>query len=194
MSSHHFVKEGQEPALLILSDANTDLVGPMLEWAPLVMVADIALESIQGIKLDVVLASKSGLENLKIPLSDQGPLKILVYDTPEEILDLALNYLISCNHFGVSIITNDPQWSFKSVDKFIGQIEIVFITGAFKWVFAKKGKYEKWLPADSILKISDQLSIQHTTGLNISEGQYSVAHDGIVKITGSRSFWVGEAL
>ncbi len=43
MSSHHFVKEGQEPALFILDNIPFHYAESLLEWVPLVMVADRAL-------------------------------------------------------------------------------------------------------------------------------------------------------
>ena len=43
MSSHHFVKEGQEPALLIMDALSLALIEPLLEWAPQVIVCENAL-------------------------------------------------------------------------------------------------------------------------------------------------------
>ena len=63
MSSHHFVKEGQEPALFILDNIPFQYAESLLEWVPLVMVADRALENVLhwGIKIDVVLQDEYSL-------------------------------------------------------------------------------------------------------------------------------------
>src|SRR5690606_13901028 len=75
MSSHHFVKEGQEPALLILDEVDSSLVQPLLEWSPLVIVAEAAVHHVLawGIKIDVLLASDEGIDELKIAMRDQAP-------------------------------------------------------------------------------------------------------------------------
>ena len=79
MSSHHFVKEGQEPALFILEPISFQVASPLLEWAPLVLVSANALDDVLrwGIKIDVVLVEKSRVETLTRNLLEQVPIKIL---------------------------------------------------------------------------------------------------------------------
>ena len=59
MSSHHIVRDDQEPALIIANGAscNIELLGQLLEWSPLVIVLDSAMERVLelGIKVDVLL-------------------------------------------------------------------------------------------------------------------------------------------
>src|SRR5687767_7172608 len=80
VSSHHFVKEGQEPALAILEAYSLEAVEPLLEWAPLVIVAEAAIDEVVrwGIKIDVVVAKEEKARQLFDQLSDQGPIKFLV--------------------------------------------------------------------------------------------------------------------
>ena len=79
MSSHHFVKEGQEPALFILDNIAFRYAESLLEWVPLVMVADSVLESVLqwGIKIDVVLQSKYSIEFIEDLIKDQGPVETI---------------------------------------------------------------------------------------------------------------------
>ena len=46
MSSHHIVRDDQEPALIIANGAacSSELVGQLLEWSPLVIVLVSAIE------------------------------------------------------------------------------------------------------------------------------------------------------
>lgn len=48
MSSHHFVTEGQEPALIIANGAicSDEILGQSLEWCPFVLVLDGALQAV----------------------------------------------------------------------------------------------------------------------------------------------------
>ena len=59
MSSHHIVRDDQAPALIIANGAscNPDLLGQLLEWSPLVIVLDSAMERVMklDIKVDVLL-------------------------------------------------------------------------------------------------------------------------------------------
>ena len=59
MSSHHIVRDDQEPALIIANGAecSNELLGQLLEWSPLVIVLDSAMERVValGIKVDVLL-------------------------------------------------------------------------------------------------------------------------------------------
>ena len=59
MSSHHIVRDDQEPALIIANGASCseELIGQLLEWSPLVIVLDSAMDRVLelGIKIDVLL-------------------------------------------------------------------------------------------------------------------------------------------
>jgi thiamine pyrophosphokinase len=59
LSSHHIVRDDQEPALIIAngSACNLELLGQLLEWSPLVIVLDSAMERVMklDIKVDVLL-------------------------------------------------------------------------------------------------------------------------------------------
>ena len=48
MSSHHIVRDDQEPALIIANGAacSIELLGQLLEWSPLVVVLDSAMERV----------------------------------------------------------------------------------------------------------------------------------------------------
>ena len=59
MSSHHIVRDDQEPALIIANGAacQPEFLGQLLEWSPLVVVLDAAMERVMelDIKVDVLL-------------------------------------------------------------------------------------------------------------------------------------------
>ena len=65
MSSHHMVKEGQEPALIIANGqmCSYALLEQMLQWSPLVVVCDGAYERTQRLQLkaDVVIGDFDSL-------------------------------------------------------------------------------------------------------------------------------------
>ena len=59
MSSHHIIRDKQEPALIIANgeECSMDLLEQLLEWSPTVVVLDGAIERVisLGIKVDVWL-------------------------------------------------------------------------------------------------------------------------------------------
>ena len=86
MSSHHIVRDDQEPALIIANGAscNEELLGQLLEWSPLVVVLDSAIERVidLNIKIDVVLGDFDRDFNPYELLKSQYPIEIV--HTPDQ--------------------------------------------------------------------------------------------------------------
>ena len=90
MSSHHIVKENQEPALLIL---NTETIRfektqELLEWSPTVIVTEACLEKALGwgIKIDVVLAPAERIQSLTQTLHHQAPIQFILFEDESKII------------------------------------------------------------------------------------------------------------
>lgn len=87
MSSHHVVRDEQEPALLIDDPfaLQLEFVEHLLEWSPTVVVTANALDEVLhwGIKVDVVLAHTSQIESLKPRLKDQQPIDLYAFETKD---------------------------------------------------------------------------------------------------------------
>ena len=110
MSSHHIVKEKQEPALLIANGeaCSTDLLDNLLEWSPYVVVLDGAMPRVleRGIKVDVLLGdfdrNELDLEEIK---RQQYPIRI-VHTPDQEKTDLekGIEFLIEKGFPAVNIV------------------------------------------------------------------------------------------
>jgi thiamine pyrophosphokinase len=110
MSSHHIVREKQEPALIIANGENcsSELLHQLLEWSPFVVVLDGAIERVLqiGIKIDVLLGD---FDNLPISREDiekvQFPIEI-VYTPNQDKTDLekALDFLVERGFPAVNIV------------------------------------------------------------------------------------------
>lgn len=195
MSSHHFVKEGQEPALLIMDSLGLPLIEPLLEWAPLVMVCENALDEVLdwGIKIDVVIAKPGSAEPLAQKLAAQAPVKILSGNPGEEVA-LALFFLISARQKAVSIVAAGTDPLFDQLGSFLPKLGITLLTPAVKWSGISSGSYKKWLPAASRLLVHGQPVPQPTDALKRSDGSFEVLRDGFVTVASDTPFWVGEAI
>ncbi len=86
MSSHHIVRDDQEPALIIANGASCqpELLGQLLEWSPLVVVLDSAIERVMhlDIKIDVLLGDFDRDFDPEIYKTKQYPLEIV--HTPDQ--------------------------------------------------------------------------------------------------------------
>ena len=196
MSSHHFVKEGQEPALVILDAPNFDLVGPLLEWAPLVIVARRAIDEVTlwNIKIDVVLTEESYVKELSARLAVQVPLTILSHAPNESPLENALHYIIRKKQKDVNIFCLNLDETIVLAEKFALQLQISILDGTSKWSLIAAGHFEKWMAAKTpvlLRKSQIQQSID-VAGLVVAGDHYESASDGMIRLQSDALFWVGE--
>lgn len=195
MSSHHFVREGQEPALLILEAFSFSLAGPLLEWVPMVLVHQYALENVLtwGIKVDALITSPQ--QNEPDLLEDQGPVeRIIASDLNATALYDTLTYLVQKKYTAVTVMaTLKPIW--YNIASQFPQLTISFIDETCRWIYIHQS-FEKWFPVDSVLLLAPsqgQLSIK-TEGLVEHQNQWRTQRDGMVHITADHNFWVGEMI
>jgi hypothetical protein len=195
MSSHHFVKEGQEPALLILDALTYDVAGPLLEWAPLVVVVQPALEDVLlwNIKIDAVLAEDMNVQRLGSMLANQAPLTILTYRAEESPLINALSFLIRRKQYAVNIFSANAIETISIVKKFADQIQINVMDGTFKWSAITSGHFEKWMAARTIVFLREGMRQQSISlkGLKKVDDHYESLADGMVSLESGWMFWVG---
>jgi len=182
MSSHHIIREDQEPALLIM-DANAvdfEQVQELLEWSPTVIITEQALTEVLrwGIKIDIVIARDSSISNLSSSLQDQSPVKVLSYNHHEEPLSKALNFLIASKQKAVNVVAAESLEKFES----FSPLDISVFQSGKRWSFIRNGSYEKWFPAGRIV----------LTFPSNGQPDIKTERDGIVTINRMGGFWVSE--
>lgn len=200
MSSHHFVKEQQEPALVILDTTGItfDQIAPLLEWVPTVIVAQEEIFTVisWGIKVDLILADLDfQRENFKL-LEEQYPVKFLgVKDG--EYLNEALQYLIASKHGAANIIGFDHLKVFE-LEPMLEFLDLVIWDGPTRYFPIKNGSFKKWFtscavqlhaPEGSLIEVKNAegshiLEIHPTTMMELPEG--------ISEFHAKRIFWIGE--
>ena len=110
MSSHHIIRDKQEPALIIANGeaCNADLLGQLLEWSPFIVVLDGAIKRVLelGIKIDVLLGD---FDRNELDLDDiravQFPIEII--QTPDQNktdLERAFDFLIERGFPAVNVV------------------------------------------------------------------------------------------
>jgi len=182
MSSHHIVREKQEPALLIagLDTFPDELLGQLLEWSPTVIVTTDTAEKIQslGIKIDWLLADEM------IDLS-QSDVKLVPvgYDNP---LTAGLKYLSAQGYPAVNIIT-DEILPGDYID-FIAQMDLIVFCGDKKIIAVRSG-FSKWKPAGERIEILTlPYDFQYTGLLPVTDTIFKTMYDGFFSLRFSNTF------
>lgn len=195
MSSHHFVKEGQEPALFVLDALPFALAAPLLEWAPLVLVTENALEHVQewGIKIDVALATPGQAQHAAQILSDQAPVTIAELLKGESFLTKGLSLLDERGQTAVNILSTADE-AFEEAAKFSPRLQVCILQENLKWSAIPSGRFEKWYPDGVHLHLRKSTPSQEfdLQGLE-AENEFLVnRRAGLVSIRSQQLFWVGE--
>lgn len=163
MSSHHIVRDDQEPALIIANGAacSKELLGQLLEWSPLVIVLDSAIERVLelGIKVDVLLGDFDRGFNPEYYKEKQYPLEI-VYKPDQEKTDLekALDYLIEKGHQAANVVwatgrrADHTVTNLTTMVNYRNKLKIVVLDDYSK-VHLLPTKFEKWYTANTIISL-----------------------------------------
>jgi hypothetical protein len=143
MSSHHFVREGQEPAVVVLGSVlNDDVLGSILEWSPLVYANAVGLLylSERGIKVDVCWWDKPD----DLPLHVPYPIELVLL--PERA-DIPLKALLKKAQPFYVFGWDDLQIFsfFRNLSADEAQL-VTAISTDTKWVSVFLREFSKWYP------------------------------------------------
>ncbi|MHC0445765.1 thiamine diphosphokinase [Flavobacterium sp. 3-218] len=206
MSSHHIVRDDQEPALIIANGAACDpeLLGQLLEWSPLVVVLDSAIERVieLGIKVDVLLGDFDRGFDPEIYKTSQFPIEIVhTPDQDKTDLEKAFDYLIERKIPAVNVVwatgrrADHTITNLTNIVRYRNLLKIVILDDHSK-IFLLPTKFEKWYTAKTPISLipigvvkgisstnlkyqlkDDTLTMGYRTG-----SSNSVEKDGIVSI------------
>lgn len=163
MSSHHIVREKQEPALLIANGeaCSEELLGQLLEWSPTVVVLDSAIWRVfdLGIKVDVLLGDFDRSLDLDRIRTHQYPLTIVhAPDQDKTDLDKGIEYLIDQGYPAVNIIwatgrrADHTLANMTNIVRYKDQIRIVMLDDHSR-IFPLVGRFEKWYEAGTPISL-----------------------------------------
>jgi thiamine pyrophosphokinase len=150
MSSHHIVRDDQEPALIIANGAscNPELLGQLLEWSPLVIVLDSAMERVMklNIKVDVLLGDFDRDFDANYYKEKQYPIEIV--HTPDQN-------------------KTDLEKAYRE------KLKIVILDDHSK-VFLLPKRFEKWYTANTPISL---IPIGRVTGIHSENLFYPLQND-----------------
>jgi thiamine pyrophosphokinase len=186
MSSHHIVRDDQEPALIIANGeaCNQELLGQLLEWSPLIIVLDSAIERVLelGIKVDVLLGDFDRGFDVNYYKEKQYPLEI-VYAPNQDKTDLekAFDYLMEKGHKAVNVIwatgkrADHTITNLTNIVAYRNLLKIVILDDHSK-VYLLPETFEKWYTANTILSL---IPIGKVTGITTQNLFYSLKNEDL---------------
>lgn len=162
MSSHHIIRDKQEPALIIANGENCsmDLLEQLLEWSPTVIVLDGALERVisLGIKVDVWLGDFDHTSVNLIDIADYPLQKIHTPDQNKTDLEKAFDYLVDQGYPAVNVVwatgkrMDHTLNNFHSLVRYGHELKIVFFDD-YSTTYLLPNKFQKWYPAGTPLSL-----------------------------------------
>ncbi|WP_316798737.1 thiamine pyrophosphokinase [Pedobacter frigidisoli] len=186
MSSHHIVKEKQEPALYIdeLGNFNEEFLGQLLEWSPTLLVNGENYDKILslGLKVDVLVngSDQQVQEDTKII---QGPADAFM---------VTLNHLVGEKYPAVNVITK--KFDLEKYAGFEEEINLVIFTEKAKHYPIKTG-FSVWKPAGSQFLIHGNRYLEVTNLTQNEDEVFEVVNDGFVEFTFSgQPIYISEPL
>ncbi|MFY0608206.1 MAG: hypothetical protein JXR10_15925 [Cyclobacteriaceae bacterium] len=158
MSSHHIVRDQQEPALFIggLEGLPWEQLQDLLEWSPTVLCTQNCLQTYidRGHKVDVALVSDDQFEEWESKLNGQMPVNFLKGES-NEFVSLGLAFLKNEGHQSVNIfcLESERETYLKLLDVWLEFFEIVIFTEKGKTIVQKNPLFKKWVPAGSAFHV-----------------------------------------
>lgn len=185
MSSHHIVRDQQEPTL-ILADLDTfpfDLLGQLLEWAPFTVCGQDALDQAlaYGINLDVVFSNR---QNVEEQLAHFPGIEIV--RAKENWIEEAAVLLSAKGHKAVNVVVRDGFLDIALMERMNSYLLSDFITPTSKLIYAHQ-EFIKWLPAGSVMRIHGAKAVQLEGG-ELAGDEVISQTDGITVIKSKQPF------
>ena len=211
MSSHHVVREKQEPALIIANGeaCNMNLLNDLLEWSPYVVVLDGAIHRVLdlNIKVDVLLGDFDRDEVSEAKIRESQDAIEIVYTPDQDKTDLekAIDFLIERGHRAVNIVwatgrrADHTIGNITNLVRFRDKITITIVDDYSTIYLLPKSPdvFQKWYPKGTSISLIpvgdvDGLTTENLV-YNLKEDSLSIGYkisssnevleDGIVKIS-----------
>lgn len=175
MSSHHIVKEKQEPALIVsdVEALDAELFGQLLEWTPTIIANESSAIKLaeQGLNIDIIITHHETFT--------QQDNVTLIYQEGSSFIDTALNFLVKQGYPAVNILSSDLPLT--ELSPYLDLINIVIFQDGKK-IYAIKSGFNKWATANEIIDSYTSKPISTKGLIKINLHQYKTEQDGLYEI------------
>lgn len=183
MSSHHFVRDGQEPALIIANGeaCSIELLGQLLEWNPYVLVLDGALPRVLdlNIRIDAVLGDFDSWQ----PQRDNALLHgvEIVHRPDQELTDLqkGIEFLMEKGQTAANIAwatgrRADHHFNnLATLPRYAGKLDLMVVDDHSR-VYNLPFSFKKWYPAGTRISL---LPVSRASGITTSNLAFNLQDD-----------------
>ncbi|AHM61075.1 hypothetical protein D770_14105 [Flammeovirgaceae bacterium 311] len=159
MSSHHIVRDEQEPTLLLwqAGQLSFEQAGQLLEWSPRVVVHQPALNEALawGIKLDAICTPPDAITAAVAAVEHQQPVDVLSLPG-DDALQAVLQWLRDKQQASLYLIADAAADYFlllRQLEPLQQLAQIQVISQGWRYSYFKSGVLQKWLPRDSSLRL-----------------------------------------
>ncbi len=187
MSSHHIVRDDQEPALIIANGepCHTELLGQLLEWSPFVIVLDAAIQRVMtlNIKVDVLLGDFDRDFDVAYYQKNQHPIEIIqIIDQNKTDLEKAFDYLIAKKIPAVNVVWATGKRADHSISNITNIVRYrnllkIVILDDYSKIFLLPKKFEKWYVKDTIISL---IPVGNVDGITTSNLHYKLQNDSLL--------------
>lgn len=184
MSSHHFVKDKQEPALIIANgeECSNDLLNQLLEWNPYVLVLDGALDRVlmKGIKVDAVLGDFDSINVNRLGVDEEQEIDwIYLEDQEHTDLEKGIIHLIKQGHKAANIVwatgkrLDHLHNNLITMAKYHNELPLCMLDDYSKAFFLNPGPngFSKFYPGGSVISL---LPLSDVTGIETKGLRYNL--------------------
>ncbi len=114
MSSHHIIRDRQEPSLVIWDWASYEILEELLQWSPLVIVHENMLETILnwGFKVDYILSETEDFDTIHTQINYQFLYKIILIKDLQSIFSKLKDEKIEA----INLLTNQALQLIETID------------------------------------------------------------------------------
>lgn len=187
MSSHHIVRDDQEPALIIANGeaCSMELLNQLLEWNPLVIVLDRAITRVLelGIKVDVLIGDFDRDFDYEYYKNLQYPIEFVKLDEQETYdIDKAINYLIDRKIPAANIVWASGRrmdHTFTNITNLIKYQQVIklVLIDDFSKIFPLQKNFIKWYPKETILSL---IPVGTVEGISTKNLKYELQNDSLI--------------
>jgi len=189
MSSHHIIRDEQEPALVLMQTHHRwDLIDQLLEWSPTLIVFEEAAEEVlsRGVKVDLLLTTK--------PMSGEfQPLNTLE-ESSKDFFQSALHHLSSTNHDAVNIFSPVSFVYELVVSSLLNSfVAVNLFDGVMRHSLIRKGELKKWILPGSykVYPMQCNYEIEGFVESQVSpEGYLTKSDEGLISISSGKEVFL----
>lgn len=186
MSSHHFVRDGQEPALIIANGeaCSMELLGQLLEWNPYVLVLDGALPRVLDlqIRFDAVLGDFDSLPADMLQGSVMDGVEVF-HMPDQELTDLqkGIELLMGKGQAAANIAwatgrRADHHFNnLATLPRYAGKMDLMVVDDHSR-VYNLPRQFKKWYPAGTKLSL---LPITRAEGVHTSNLAFNLEDEAL---------------